>query len=138
VLRQHGNVRGAIAQRRHDDTEDVEAETKVGTEAAAGGFVLQVPVRCRDNPHVDAAGQILADSTHLAFLQHAQELRLSAGRELADFVEKERPAVGFFEESGAFACRAGEGPARMAEQLGLDELVAQRGAVDRAESARVT
>ena len=40
-----------------------------------------------------------------------------------------------FEHAGAVGDRAGERAARVAEQLGLDEVVGQRGAIQRAERA---
>ena len=51
-------------------------------------------------------------------------------RELADLVEQERAAVGLAEQAGARAHRAGEGAARVAEELRLGELRRERGAVE--------
>ena len=40
------------------------------------------------------------DALHLAPLEHANELRLDAERELRDLVEEERAAVGRLEQAG--------------------------------------
>ena len=103
--------------------------------ATRGGFVAQRAIGGGDDAGIDAAREVLADAAHLAVLDDAQQLRLPARRQLADFVEEQRAAVGFLEQPGAFGERAGEGAARVAEELGLEELVGQRGAVDRAEPA---
>ena len=88
-----------------------------------------------DDADVDAARDVLADAPQLAFLNHAQHLGLRARRQLADFVEEQRAAVRLFEHAGALGDGAGERAARVAEQLGLDQVVGQRRAVQRAERA---
>jgi hypothetical protein len=57
-------------------------------------------------------------------------------RHVADFVEKQRAAVGLRDLAGAAAlARAGERAVLVAEQLGLDQRIGQRGAVDGDERA---
>ena len=53
--------------------------------------------------------------------------------QLADLVEEERAAVGQLELPELARVRAGEGALLVAEQLGLDQGVGDRGAVDRHE-----
>ena len=84
---------------------------------------LQRAIRCGHDADVDLAGVILADSPHLAFLQHAQQLRLGAGGELADLVEEERALIGVLEEAWPLNDRAGERAPRVAEQLGFEQVV---------------
>jgi len=50
-------------------------------------------------------------------LQGAQQLRLEQYRQLADFVEKERAAVGEFQQTDLAPLRAGEGPFLVTEEL---------------------
>ena len=99
---------GALAQRRHGDAHDVEAEAQVGAEPPGVDLVSQAPVGRRDDPHVDPPRKVLADAPHFALLQHAQQLGLRARRQLADFVEEERAAVGLLEQAGALADGARE------------------------------
>ena len=54
-----------------------------------------------DHAHVDAARRRAADAQHLALLQHAQQLGLEVGADLADLVEEQRAAVGALEAAGA-------------------------------------
>ena len=70
------------------------------------------------------------DALECAFLQHAQQLGLHVGRQIADFVEKERAAVGQLETALAHRDRAREGAALVAEELGLDQRRRERRAVD--------
>lgn len=65
------------------------------------------------------------------FLQHAQELRLRRRCHLAHFIQKQRAAGGLFELPGFALHRAGEGSALVAEELRFEELLGQRGAVER-------
>ncbi len=52
-------------------------------------------------------------------------------RHIADFVEKERAAVGLFKFADALICGAGKCPALMAEQFALEKLLGYGGAIDR-------
>jgi hypothetical protein len=69
----------------------------------------------------------------LAFLQRAQQLRLRARRQLAGFVEEQRALIRLLEQAGPLADGAGERALRVAEELGFEQLVGQRGAVHGAE-----
>ena len=66
-------------------------------------------------------------------LQHAQQLGLGRQRDLGDLVEQQRAAVGRLEAAVAALDRAGERAALVAEQLGLEQRLGERGAVDRDE-----
>ena len=124
---------GPLAQRRHVNPNHVEPEAQVGPEPPGRDLLFEAAVGRGDDPHVDAARQVLADAPHLAVLQHAQQLGLRARRQLPDFVEEQRAAIRLLEQPGPLGRRAGERAARVAEQLRLDQLVGQRRAVDRAE-----
>ena len=71
-----------------------------------------------------------ADAVDLAFLNGAQQLGLQARIHLADFVEQQRAAVGFFEFADAPGDGAGEGALLVAEQFGFEKVVRDRGAID--------
>jgi hypothetical protein len=64
-----------------------------------------------------------------AVLQHAQHLRLRRQAHVADLVEEERSAVRLLEFPGAIRHGAGERALHVAEQLALDQLRWDRGAV---------
>ncbi len=63
-----------------------------------------------------------ADRPHLALLQHAQQLHLQRQRHVADLVEEQRAAVGRLEEALVRLHGAGERAARVAEELGLEQV----------------
>src|SRR5262249_13628949 len=69
----------------------------------------------------------------LALLQYAEQLRLHRRRQLTHFVEEQGAAGGQLEAPALEPVGAGEGTALVAEQLGLDQGLGQRGAVDRGE-----
>src|SRR5690606_21279231 len=83
-----------------------------------------------DVADVDRTVLRLADAAHRLLLERAQQLRLDRGRQLADLVEEDRPAVGGLDRALARRGRAGERAARRAEELGLEEALGHRGAVD--------
>src|SRR6185295_11296167 len=76
--------------------------------------------------------RITHPSNHLV-LQYPQQLHLQGDRQLADFVEKERPAIGFFEESPAITVGVGESSLLVPEQLALQQILGDGAAVDRDE-----
>ncbi len=71
-----------------------------------------------------------AHALDLPALQGAQQLGLQVQRQLADLVEEEGAAVGLLEGALARVGGAGEGALLVAEELALDELLGDGGAVD--------
>ena len=61
---------------------------------------LQVPVRRRDDAHVDLQRRRAADALEPLLLERAQNLRLQRQRQIADFVEEQRAAVRQLELAG--------------------------------------
>ena len=72
---------------------------------------------------------LAADAMKLAFLEHAQELRLGGLMQVAGLVKEERAAVGQFELPAARAARSGERALLMAEHLAFEQLGRNGGAV---------
>jgi hypothetical protein len=81
--------------------------------------------------------RVTVQALDLALLEHAQELGLKRGLQVADLVEKEGPAVGELEAPGLRLGRASEGALFVAEQLALDQRGRECGAVD-GDQRRVT
>ena len=90
-------------------------------------------MRGGDHPRAAQAGAVLADALEAAVLQDPQQLDLQRQRQVADLVEEERALGGDLEAAEPVAHRAGEGAARVAEHLALEQLAGQRAAVDRHE-----
>ena len=84
-----------------------------------------------EQAHVDRQLGDRADRPHRALLDRAQQLRLHRQRQVADLVEEQRAAVGRLEEALAVVGGAGERALAIAEELGLEQLLGNRAAVDR-------
>ena len=129
-LREGDDVAVAVAQWRNDDGEDVQAVIEVFAESPLRGHLHELAVRGRDDADVDFDLLVRADPLDGALLQDAQQLGLHRQREFADFVEKDRAAVGLFESPFPRPVGSGEGPFFVAEQLAFDDAFRQRGAVE--------
>ena len=129
MRRQRRDVAAALAQRRQQDVDDVQAIEQILAEATLGDLLLQVAVGRGDQADVGRDGLIATHAFELAFLQHAQELHLGRRRDVADFVEEQRAAVGLLEATLASAIRAGVRAALVAEQLALEQRLGEGGTV---------
>ena len=121
MARQGRNVFLALSYRRHNDRKAAQPVPEVLAEAPFRYHALQVAVRCRDHPEVDGDRAFSPDSLHLAVLQHPQQPHLRRRRQLADLIQKDRPAVGPLESPPALGHRAGKRTAFMAEQFAVDQ-----------------
>ena len=74
-----------------------------------------------------------AHAVEAALLQHAQQVHLQLGRDVADLVEENRAAVGHLELAALLLAGAGEGAFFVAEQLAFEQRLGQRRAGDRHE-----
>ena len=89
-------------------------------------------MRRRQNAHVDRDAPSSSQLLDFALLQHAQQLRLQRQRNVADFVEKDRPAFRHLEFSRTRFDPGGDA-ALDAEEFRLQQRLRQRGAIDRDE-----
>src|SRR4029453_8527696 len=78
---------------------------------------------------------IAADRAILALLQHAQELGLQGGGHLPERVEQTRASLAHFEEAFLVGRRAGECPLFVSKELGFNQVLRNRRAVDLDERA---
>src|SRR5207302_8715975 len=78
-------------------------------------------VRRGDDTHVDLPRASAPEALELLLLQHAQELWLELGRNVADLVEEQRASVCQLEPPHALRDRTGERAPLVAEQLALEE-----------------
>ena len=113
------------------DLEHVEAVVEVLAKLPLLERGLEVAVGGGDDAHVGLQSAGTADALELALLEDAQELRLQERAHLGDLVEEERAAGGLLDATDLARDRAGERALLVAEQLRLEELLGQRGAVDR-------
>ena len=81
--------------------------------------------------------RLAADRIDFAFLQRAQQLDLRVERQFADFVEKQRAAIGFLELADPLFVRAGKRTFFVAEQRALDQILRDRTTIDDDERRRL-
>ena len=124
--RQPGDVSRPLPEWRQHDGKHIESVEQVLAKPSGSGLQPQAPVRRRNHPDVDAPRRVLAHSLELPFLQHPEELSLEFDRDLPDFVEEERAAVGGLEPSRAVAQGAGECALGMAEELAFEQFARDR------------
>src|SRR5439155_3152636 len=83
-------------------------------------------VRGRDDARAHGDRLRPADPLEPAFLEKAEELRLQLWRQVADFVEEGRAALGCLETSGLVAPRARECSADVPEELAFQQMLGER------------
>ena len=125
-----GNIGAALAQRRHRDSQHVQAEKKIFAESAGCDGFREIGIGERHQARVHAQRLRAAQPLEGALFEHAQELGLHAGRERGHFVEDDRAALRHFEAAGLARHRAGESAAFVAEKFGFDELGRKAGAIN--------
>ena len=59
--------------------------------------VDDVAIGCGDQAHIDAEFLIAADAREGAVFEKAERLRLKRPAHVADFIEEDRAAIGFFD-----------------------------------------
>src|SRR5436309_9616336 len=130
VLDERREVVAPLSKRRERDREHAQPIVEIAAELARLDHAPEVAVRGGDDADVEPPHAGSAERPHLAVLHDAQELRLERGQEVLDLVEEERAAVGELQHARALLHRAGEGAARVSEELALGERPGDGGAVD--------
>ncbi len=135
MFREHQDVVGTLAKRRNRDGKDRKTEVEVFAELTRRDGGLQMPVGRRDDADVHLQRDRAAQPLEALFLQGAKDLRLQRQRQVADFVEKQRTAMGHLELAGLAGRSAGKRPFLVAEELGLQQRFRDCGTVDRDKRA---
>src|SRR6266536_2967029 len=106
---------------------------QVLAEQALANAVLEILMRRGDHAHRCLQRSMAADAVILAVGEDAQQPHLQIGWHVADFVEKERAALGLLEATSARALRASERTALVTEKLGFEKVLRNGRRVDRNE-----
>src|SRR6266702_717252 len=130
LRRQRWQVLAARSQWRQRDGEDVQPVVQIRAEETPPHHLAEIAVGCCDHAHVDGDGALAADAVDLALLQDAEELRLQGKWQLGDLVEEDRAVLRLLEAPCAPLAGAGERAALVSEELALQQLGRERGAVD--------
>ena len=89
---------------------------------------------CRCNhPHIDLDRCVTSDAVERTIGEHAQQSGLQLCRHVADFVEKQGPAVRLFEAALTRRLGAGKCTAIMPKQLAFEQVTGDRRGVERDE-----
>jgi hypothetical protein len=129
VARQVEDVVAALAQRRHLDLDDAQAEEEVGAERAFSLTIWSSGRWVALTMRTLTAGRAGRRAAEALVLQQLQQLDLGGRVGLADLVEEQRAAFCGLHQAGLALAGIGEGALLVAEQLGLDQLRRQRAAV---------
>ena len=124
------DVGRALAQGRKLQLHDVEPEQQVLAEPTLLDLLDQIAVRGRQHADVDPDGCRPADPVDHALLECTQELRLQPDIHLRYLVEEERAPGRFLELADPSRDRARERALLVPEQLGFEEGLRDRRAVD--------
>ena len=125
---QHG-VMVAFPQRRDADHGHREPLVEVLPELARPRRGLEVAAGRGDHLDVDATLRGRTDPSDGLLLDHLQELRLERGGDVPDLVEQDGAAVRRLEQARPRRLGVGERALLVAEELRLDQVLGQRGAV---------
>ncbi len=130
VLRQHQDIFPPLPQGGEGNHIKRESVQQI---VAKQSFICQrreILVGSADQPHIHLEGLGPAHSLELAILDDPQQLLLHPGAGGGQLVEEEGAAIGPLEAAlMALGC-AGKGARLVTEQLGLQQTLAQSGAVD--------
>src|ERR1700757_5009231 len=82
-----------LAQRGQQDWEYIEAIVKISAKHAVGHHLGQIAVRCSHEADINPQSLRAAQSLELLFLQHAEQLWLQLGRDVAHLVKEKRSSM---------------------------------------------
>jgi len=123
----------ALAQWWQPYPDHVETVVEVLSEVPALDSHFEVGVGRGDYPDVDPSLAGISNPPDHALLEDPVEFDLHRQRQVAELVEKQRSAVGLFEQAKTVSGRACEAAPDVPEQLALDQLFGDHSAVDRDE-----
>ena len=129
MLRQQGDILRSVAKRGDANPDDIKAVQQVLPESPLSRLGPHVAVAGRHEAHIHRARGALANAPHLLLLQHAQQLGLSSRRQLSHLVKKQRAPVRLLEKTRTIGHGSRKGSAHVAEQLGVEQVLGYRRAV---------
>jgi hypothetical protein len=132
---QGGNIFPPIAQRRNFQWKDIQPIKEVTPEFALQDRGVEVPMRSRYDPDIDADHFRSTDSFKFTLLKDTKKRDLNFGRDLPYLIEKNGPTLGGFKTAEPPVKCAGEGALFVAEQFGSDQRGGNGSAIDRLERA---
>src|ERR1043165_5627841 len=124
------DVVAALAQRRDEKLQGTDAVVEVLAKAVLLDERAEVAVRRCDQAHVDGAILHVAEAAEAFLLEHLQQAGLNLRVHVADLVEEHRAAMRDFEQPLLRRYGPGERALLVAEELRLQELARDAGAIE--------
>src|SRR5207237_10358840 len=113
------------------DPHDIEPKIQIVAELSFLHQLLEIFVGRRDQPHICTQCLIATHSFKRAlFTDHAQQFYLCCRRNVADFIQDNRAAVGLLESPDSSLMRTGEGTFCVSDQYAFEQRRRKRSAVD--------
>ncbi len=139
-LDQQFDVIATFAERRQFDDRDVETVVEVFAKGACLDHGGQIAVGGGDDADVGLDLVCRAERTEFRWrgVQRAEQASLHWERKLADFVEEQGPAVGLLKPPRPIGVCAGVRALLGSEELGVDQRLWNRTAIDRHEGPVMT
>ncbi len=134
-LRQRQHVLPPVAQRHEPERHHVQPVVEVLPEAASPHRLREIHVRRGHEAHVHLEGADPAHPLEAPLLDHAEELGLQRRDEVLHLVEVQRTPGRHLDLARLGVAGVGEGAPLVAEELRLQQLGRDRGAVDLDEGA---
>jgi hypothetical protein len=110
-----------IAERREANQNHCQTEIEIFSEPLPAGIPFQVPIRRRENSHVDLPVPDPADPAHDPLFDGAQQLALKSQLHVANFIEEKESTLGRLEQADLRLFGIGESAALVAEELGFQQ-----------------
>src|SRR5205085_5923526 len=129
VVGDERNILDPLSERRQLDGEHVETIKQILSKFLFDHETLQVLIGGGHHTHVNLDIVLTADPLELALLQHSKQLYLHRRRDFADFVQKDRAAMGLLELPFLLTHRSGKGAALVPEEFRLQQRFSQRPAI---------
>ena len=114
---QKRDVHLAVAQRRHGQRHDMQAEIQVVAEFSLGYEFREILVRGGDQSDIGGQGFAASHTLESPLAENAENFHLGRKVDLADFIQKERAALGLLEPPDPALKRPGERSFLVAEKL---------------------
>ena len=130
VAGQQFHVFPAFSQRRNRNGYHAHAVIEVFAEGTGGHHFFQIFIGGGNHAHINGGFLGPSHRTDAALLQDAQQLHLHGNAHLADFIEKDGPAVRHFKKTALVLCSPGECPLHVAEQFAFQQSLRKGAAID--------
>ena len=135
IFGEQTDVIDALAEGRNVDSHDIEPIEKILAEGALGHLLFEVAVCRADDADIRVQRLVAADAGKGALLENAEDFALHLKWHFTDLIEKKRALVALFEAPDPLCRRASESSLLVAEQLALEKVFRDSGAIDREEAS---